>query len=51
MNELIQMEKEKEDQRMKNYTDEADEKIKKILEDAISKDRLESSKRVREFNQ
>lgn len=51
LNEFIQKEKEKEDERMKNYTNEADEEIKKILEDAINKDRMESSNRVKAFNE
>jgi hypothetical protein len=51
LNELIKKEKENEDQRMKKYTNEADEEIKKILQDAINKDRMESSKRVKEFNE
>ena len=51
LNEIIQQEKEKEEDRLKNYTNEADEEIKKILEDAINKDRVESSKRVMSFNE
>ena len=51
LNELLQVEKEKEDERMKNYAGEADEEVKKILEDAISKDRMESSMKVKTFNE
>ena len=51
LNEIIKQEKEKEEDRLKNYSDEADEEIKKILEDAINKDRKESSKRVMSFNE
>ena len=51
LNKIIQEEKEKEDERMKKYTEESDEQIKKILEDAIIKERSESSKRVMIFNE
>ena len=51
LNLLIQIEKEKEEERMKNYTNEADEEIKRILENAITKDRLVSSKKVKTFNE
>ena len=51
LDELIKREKEKEDQRMKNYTNEADDEIKKILQNAINRDRMESSNRVKEFNE
>jgi len=36
---------------MKNYTEEADDAIKKILEDSINKDRLESSRKINDFNE
>jgi len=48
---LIQEEKEKEDERMRKYNEETDELIKKVLEEAISKERNESSKRVFSFNE
>lgn len=51
LNDLIQTEKEKEEERLKKYTDEADEEIKKILEDSIQKDRMESSRKVMAFNE
>jgi hypothetical protein len=51
LDELIKREKEKEDQRIKNYTNEADDEIKKILQNAINRDRMESSNRVKEFNE
>jgi len=51
LNKIIQEEKEKEDERMKKYTEESDEEIKKILEEAIAKERNESSKRVFIFNE
>lgn len=51
LNDFIQKEKKKEDERMKDITEEADEEIKKILENAIKKDRLDSSKRVKAFNE
>ncbi len=51
LNKIIQEEKEKEDERMKKYTDEADEEIKKIVEDAIVRERNASSRRVILFNE
>ena len=51
LNDIIQDEKVKEDERMKKYTEESDEQIKKILEESISKERKESSKRVMLFNE
>jgi len=51
LNNLIKLEKDKEEERLKNYTNEADEEIKKILEDSINKDRIESSRRVMAFNE
>lgn len=51
LNKIIKEEKEKEDERMKKYTEEADDRIKQILQDAITKDRMESSKRVMRFNE
>jgi hypothetical protein len=49
--ELIQKEKEKDEQRLKNYTEDADDEIKKILEDAFNKERMESSRIIKDFNE
>jgi hypothetical protein len=51
LNQIIKIEKEKEEERLKNHSIEADEEIKKILEDSINKDRLISSRKVMEFNE
>lgn len=51
LNDLIKLEKEKEEERLKNYNIEADDEIKRILEDSINKDRLESSRKIMSFNE
>lgn len=51
LNEMIKLEKEKEEERLKSHSKEADEEIKKILEESINKDRLESSRKVMMFNE
>jgi hypothetical protein len=51
LNNLIKIEKEKEEERLKNYNIEADDEIKRILEDSINKDRLESSRKIMAFNE
>ena len=51
LNNLIKLEKEKEEERLKNYNIEADDEIKRILEDSINKDRLESSRKIMAFNE